>query len=77
VSEYPDDDALNVDQPTNTIEFSTDSDDEGWWVIVDHQGNIMYREAETESGWRWQQDAAHEAAGLRSRTGESYSVRRL
>lgn len=77
VAEYADDAALDAGKPVKTIELSTDYDDEGWWVIVDQQGNVMYRDPDTESGWRWQQEAAHEAAGLKSRTGDSYSVRRL
>jgi hypothetical protein len=77
VTEYPDDAALDADKPTKAIELCTDSDDEGWWVIVDYRGNVIYRDPDTASGWRWQQDAEHEAAGLKSRTGDSYSVRRL
>jgi hypothetical protein len=77
VTEYADDDALDSNSPVKTIELSTDRDDEGWWVVVDQQGNVMYRDPDTESGWRWQQEAENEASGLSSRTGESYSVRRL
>jgi hypothetical protein len=77
VSEYSNNAALEADTPTNTIELSTDSDDEGWWVLVDHQGEVMYRDPETASGWRSQQEAEHEAAGLKSRTGDLYSVRKL
>lgn len=77
VTEYPDDAALDADKPTTKIELCTDYDDAGRWVIVDHQGNVMYRDPDTQSGWRWQQEAEHEAAGLKSRTGDSYSVRRL
>lgn len=77
IAEYADDAALDADSPTKTIKLSTDADDEGWWVIVDQHGNVMYRDPETESGWRWQQEAEHEASGLKSRTGDSYSVRRI
>lgn len=68
MAEYADDAALDADSPTKTIELSTD---------VDQQGNMVYRDPETESGCRWQQEAEHDASGLKSRTGDSYSVRRL
>ena len=77
VTEYADDAALDADKPTKAIKLSTDFEEEGWWVIVDDHGNVMYRDPDTKSGWRWQQEAEHEAAGLKSRTGDSYLVRRL
>lgn len=77
VTEFADDAALDADKPMKAIKLSTDYDDEGRWVIVDRQGKVMYRDPDTMSGWRWKQEAEYEAAGLKSRTGDSYSVRRL
>lgn len=77
ITEYASDEALDSDQPTAVIPLSTDSDDEGWWVVVDEQGNAMYRDAATQSGWRWKEEAEQEARGLQSRTGDRFAVRRL
>ena len=53
------------------------SGEEESWVVVDSKGNVMYRNADLKTGWRFQEEAEHEAKGLASRTGERFFAERL
>ena len=53
------------------------SGEEEFWVVVDSKGSVMYRDADLKTGWRFQEEAEHEAKGLTSRTGERFFAERL
>jgi hypothetical protein len=72
VCEYADDEAIDEGRASKSILLT---DDDQWWVISDKDGNVIYRDARLEVGWRTQDEAEHEARGLASRTGERYLVR--
>lgn len=74
---FADDAALQAGSPVQTIALVDDEDDDGSWVVADSAGELIYLDVNTESGWRCREDAEHEAAGLSSRTGERFTVRRL
>lgn len=75
VSEYESDDAF--DSGTAISTFSLASGDEEWWVILDSDGDVIYRDPDLKVGWRSQEEAEHEARGLESREDGSYFVKRM
>lgn len=75
VCEYESEEAFDNGKPSNTIILA--SGDEEWWVVMDSAGNVIYRNPDLNSGWRFREEAEHEASGLQSRTGEQFFVKRL
>ncbi len=73
VALFEDEAALDADQPTSAVDLEIPDASERW-VLVDRKGNVFYENSELELGWRNEEDAEHEADGLRSRTGDRYSV---
>ena len=53
------------------------SGDEEWWVVMDTSGNVIHRNPELKTGWRFREEAEHEASGPQSRTGERFFVKNL
>ncbi len=72
VCEYENDTAFDRAEARNTILLG---EDDPRWVISDKEGNVFYQHDSLELGWRYRQEAEHEARGLTSRTGERYLVR--
>jgi hypothetical protein len=75
VSEYESEDAFDQAKASNTLVLA--SGDEEWWVLMDSNGNVIYRDLNFKTGWRSREEAEHEALGLQSRTGERFFVREL
>lgn len=71
IKEYRNDDELEHGSPTSSIAVTIPSD-EDLWVVVDRAGHVFYENNALERGWRYEEDARHEAMGLQSRTGERY-----
>jgi len=72
VCEYQNDEAFDRAEARSTILLE---DDDVRWVISDAAGNVFYQHDSLELGWRWEEEARHEARALESRTGERYLVR--
>jgi hypothetical protein len=53
------------------------SGEEEFWVVVDSKGDVIYRNPDLKTGWRFQEEAAHEAQGLTSRTGDRFFAERM
>ena len=47
---------------------------EDLYVIVDLKGNVFYQDNAMERGWRYEEDALHEARALESRGEGRFSV---
>lgn len=75
VCEYESEEAFDSSNASNTLVLA--SGDEEWWVVSDAQGNIIYRNPDLRTGWRFQQEAEHEARGFQSRTGERFFATEL
>jgi hypothetical protein len=73
IAEYRDESAFDAANPSNTI-FLRIPEVDDLYVIVDLQGNVFYRSNALERGWRYEEDAEHEARGLESRGEGSFSV---
>jgi hypothetical protein len=75
VCEYDSEDDFDAAKARNT--FMLASGDEEWWVVTDTSGNVIHRNPELKTGWRFREEAEHEASGLQSRTGERFFVKEL
>jgi len=66
VCDYENDEAFDAGRATRTI-LLTIPETEELYVIVDVKGNVFYQNSEMERGWRYEEDALHEARALESR----------
>jgi NDP-sugar pyrophosphorylase family protein len=73
--EYDSEEAFDNANATKTIVLA--SGDEEFWVVVDSKGGVIYRNPDLKTGWRFQEEAEHEARGFASRTGERFSAERM
>ena len=73
--EYDSEEDFDKARAAKTIVLA--SGDEEWWVVADTEGNTFYRNPDLKTGWRFREDAEHEAMGLQSRTGERYLVKAM
>jgi hypothetical protein len=71
--EYDSEEDFDEARAAKTIVLA--SGDEECWVVVDTEGNTFFRNPDLKTGWRFREDAEHEAKGLQSRTGESFFVK--
>ena len=44
---------------------------------MDAKGNVFHRNSELKTGWRCEEEANYEAAGLQSRTGTRFFAKEL
>lgn len=73
IAEYENDEAFDAGRASKTILLSIpDTDD--LYVLVDLEGNVFYCDNALERGWRYQEEAEHEARALESRGEGRFSV---
>lgn len=75
VCEYDSEEAFDTNKASTTLILA--SGDEEWWVVSDAKGNIIYRNPELKTGWRFREEAEHEASGFQSRMGERFFATEL
>ena len=73
VCEYESDEAFDAARASKTILLNI-PETEDLYVIVDLEGNVFYQDDAMERGWRYQEEAEHEARGLESRGEGRFSV---
>ncbi|MBN8599254.1 MAG: hypothetical protein J0L78_16395 [Planctomycetes bacterium] len=73
VCEYESDQAFDAGRAAKTILLNI-PETEDLYVIVDLEGNVFYQDDAMERGWRYQEEAEHEARGLESRGEGRFSV---
>lgn len=73
ICEYENDAAFDAGRASKTILLSI-PETEDLYVIVDLKGNVFYLDNAMERGWRYQEDAEHEARALESRGEGRFSV---
>lgn len=73
VCEYENDEAFDEVRATKTIHLNIPEADD-LYVIVDLKGNVFYCDNSMERGWRYEEDAQHEARALESRGEGRFSV---
>ncbi|HKQ49896.1 MAG TPA: hypothetical protein VJZ71_17615 [Phycisphaerae bacterium] len=73
ICEYENDEAFDASRASKTILLSI-PETEDLYVIVDLKGNVFYHDNRMERGWRYQEDAEHEALALESRGEGRFSV---
>ncbi|MCK6484534.1 MAG: hypothetical protein L6R00_10425 [Phycisphaerae bacterium] len=73
ICEYESDEAFDVGRASNTI-FLTIPEAQDLYVIVDLKGNVFYQDNKLERGWRYEEDALHEARAIESRGEGRFSV---
>ena len=73
VCEYESDEAFDAARASKTILLNM-PESEDLYVIVDLEGNVFYQDDAMERGWRYQEEAEHEARGLESRGEGRFSV---
>lgn len=73
ICEYENDEAFDAGRAAKTI-LITVPDTEELYVIVDLVGNVFYQDNAMERGWRYEEDALHEARALESRGEGRFSV---
>lgn len=73
VCEYENDEAFDAGRASKTI-FLTIPETEDLYVIVDLKGHVFYQDNAMERGWRYEEDAMHEARALESRGEGRFSV---
>jgi NDP-sugar pyrophosphorylase family protein len=73
--EYDSEEDFDEARAAKTIVLA--SGDEEWWVVADTEGNTIYRNPDLQTGWRFREDAEHEAKGLESRIGHRFFARSL
>lgn len=66
ICEYENDAAFDAGKASKMVATTIPEADD-LYVIVDRQGTVFYRDNAMERGWRYQEDAEHEARGLESR----------
>lgn len=75
VRQYDSEQDFDESKASNTLMLA--SGDEEWWVVMDAEGNVFHRDPDLKTGWRFREEAEHEASGLQSRTGERFVVKEL
>lgn len=73
ICEYQDDEAFDAGRASQTIPLDIPAT-EDLYVIVDLEGTVYYRDNALERGWRYEDDARHEALSLESRGEGRFSV---
>lgn len=73
ICEYENDEAFDAGRASKMI-LITVPETEDLYVIVDLKGNVFYRDNAMERGWRYEEDARHEARALESRGEGQFSV---
>lgn len=73
ICEYESDEAFDAGRAAKTI-LLTIPETEDLYVIVDLKGNVFYQDNPMERGWRYEEDALHEARALESRGEGRFSV---
>jgi len=73
ICEYENDAAFDAGRASQTI-FLNIPETEELYVIVDLEGNVFYQDNAMERGWRYEEDALHEARSLESRGEGRFSV---
>ena len=73
ICEYENDKAFDANRASKTILLSIPETEE-LYVIVDLTGTVFYQDNVMERGWRYQEDAEHEALALQSRGEGKFSV---
>lgn len=73
ICEYESDEAFDAARASNTILLNIPETEE-LYVIVDLKGNVFYQDSALERGWRYEEDALHEARALESRGEGKFSV---
>lgn len=77
VVEFASDSDLDSGIETKRICLSDDREESGFWIVEDESGNVFYRNAIVEAGWRWREEAEEHALAVHSKTGANCEVRRL
>lgn len=73
ICEYESDEAFDAGRASKSI-LLTIPETEDLYVIVDLKGTVFYQDNVMERGWRYQEDAVHEARALESRGEGHFSV---
>lgn len=73
ICEYESDEAFDAARASNTILLNI-AETEELYVIVDLKGTVFYQDNAMERGWRYEEDALHEARALESRGEGRFSV---
>lgn len=73
ICEYENDEAFDSGRASKTI-LLTIPETEELYVIVDLKGNVYYLNDKMERGWRYEEDALHEARAWESRGEGRFSV---
>jgi len=73
VCEYENDEAFDAGRASTTITVSV-PESADLYVLVDLKGNVFYHHNAMERGWRYEEDALHEARALESRGEGRFSV---
>jgi hypothetical protein len=73
ICEYENDEAFDAGQAARTIVLPI-PETEDLYVLVDLKGNVFYHDSAMERGWRYEEDALHEARALESRGEGRFSV---
>lgn len=73
ICEYESDEAFDAARASNTILLNI-AETEELYVIVDLKGTVFYQDNAMVRGWRYEEDALHEARALESRGEGRFSV---
>lgn len=73
ICEYESDEAFDAARASKTI-LMTVPETQDLYVIVDLKGTVFYQDNAVERGWRYEEDAMHEARALESRGEGRFSV---
>jgi len=73
VCEYESEEAFDESRPSKTILLGIPESGD-LYVIVDLEGTVYYLDSALRRGWRYEEDAQHEAAGVQSRLGGHFMV---
>ena len=73
IVEFENDKAFESQNATQKLALAIPNRDE-LFVLVDAQGTVLFNDNSMERGWRYREDAEHEARGLQSRGEGSFSV---
>ena len=73
ICEYENEEAFDAGRASKTIFLQIPETTE-LYVIVDLEGNVYYQDNAMERGWRYEEDARHEARSLESRGEGKFSV---
>ena len=73
ICEYENDEAFDAGQASKSILLTIQENDD-LYVLVDLKGTVFYQDNAMERGWRYEEDALHEARALESRGEGQFSV---